>query len=136
MPDRASRHNSNNIIEIMRIMFSNIIKTSINIGRTMNGKRLEDVDLNSRGLLSPRFYDGIHIYGVWKTRIGNVICQVIQASLALLMFTFYSFMVSSWSSSRVPLKMLQSTKPLMPSMRPQSVCCQNFHSPLYFSSVT
>ena len=28
---------------------------------TRNGKRLEDVDLNSRGLLSPRLYDGIHI---------------------------------------------------------------------------
>ena len=36
----------------------------------MNGKRLEDVNTNSRGLLSPRFYDGIHIY-IWRLEDAN-----------------------------------------------------------------
>ena len=37
---------------------------------TRNGNRLKDVNTNSRGLLSPRFYDGIHIY-IWRLEDAN-----------------------------------------------------------------
>ena len=36
----------------------------------MNENRLKDVDTNSRGLLSPRYYYGIHIY-IWRLEDAN-----------------------------------------------------------------